>query len=395
MWVLALHVCVGVKSTILTGKHSMNTLSLVRDLTTQMNNSIAVPWIAKASFQALSVVHLGWWWLSKGKLYTKQKNIIPLAIGHGANYFIKIEFLRFGARLLLIITRAEECWKQTSSLGKAYRKLQDCLVGRYAFVAKPKWSKSNSTAVFSTTLHNWVSRRTEESRAFAARLSLCAYRIFKSAGKMGMRCWDLFDSLSADNEAMQEVVVNGMKWMDKVQSNQYYYIDKLRAGKPYVEKIILYSNMNMQADAIIEGFVDAVNTTASAARMLNKVSNAGGGAVVDLAKRSGTLAGAALGVLPYLSEGADDMLILDEAPSWSKKLEAKTTPCERFPTIQWSNSPKKPAHPSRKKEIEVFVSPEFKGKKIPDAQLPKLSEKQLRTIADYLEKKWSISQEVN
>lgn len=347
----------------------MNTLNLVRDFASQMNNSISLPWIARASFQALSVIHLGWWWFRKGKLYTQQKNILPLAIGHGMNYFVKIEFLRFGAKLLLIITRAEECWKQTSTLGRSYRKLENCLVGRYSFVPKPVWSKSNATGLFSICQKNWGNQKANECKVFAFRLAECAFRIFKHMGKLGMRFWDLFDSLSSDNEAMQEVVVNGMKWMDKVRTNQFYYIDKLRASKPYVEKIILYSNVNFKADEVIEGFVDAVNATASAAKTLNKVSNAGGGIVIEWLKRSGTLAGAAFGELNYLPPGADRFLILDETPQWSKKLQPERVSTQRFPKIQWENLPKKPS-PAKKPHIQ------------------KMQAQMMISVKDCQEKKW-------
>lgn len=290
----------------------MQTFAFVHNLSTQLNNNLPLPWAAKASFQALSIVHLGWWWFRKGSLYTQKKNTLPLVFGHVANHLIKIEFLRFGAKCLLVITRAEECWAQTLGLGQSYYQLYECVRGRYAQVIKPQWSKSNASSIFSATFHNSRREKVKKLKNFSVRILYCVLRIFENIGKTGMHFWDFFDALSANDEAMQEVVVNGMKWMDKVKSNQYYYINKIRASEAFVESIITYTNINYKAEDVIEGFVKGVNTTANIAKTIDRVSEAGGWAVFNLLKRSSTIAGATLGVLRFVPESAGDILNLDE-----------------------------------------------------------------------------------
>src|SRR5207253_1140756 len=119
-------------------------------------------------------------------------------------------------------------------------------------------------------------------------------------------------------------------WLDKIRNNQEYYIEKLRASKPYVENIISYTHLNVKADDVIQGFEEAVNTTASVANTLNTVSEASGETISELIKRSLTISGAALGILQDVPESMEHLLVLDNEPGWKKQLATEPS-VERFP----------------------------------------------------------------
>lgn len=369
----------------------MTPFSVVNALTGGMNQSIPLPWAARMSFQGLNILHYGWWFLKQNKIYFKGKNALPLLFGHGGNIWIQNPYLRFGAKCLLVIDRGEECWTQTFRLVRSYRKLHHCLTGRYSTVVKPKWSTKTSE-VFSLHFQNSKRQKLKALKALAYRIFFCIFDIFRSLSKLGMRLWDAYDAFYAENEAMQQAVVNGMKWLEKIGNNQEFYIEKLRKSKPYVENIISCLHLSIKAEDVIHGCEEAINKTASVANIVNTVSEASGESITKLVKRSLTVGGAALGMLQDVPESMEHLLVLDNEPGWNKQLMPEP-PVERFPKIQWKPIPKPPVLKRIKKRHIVPIKDKKAGL-CAKQNLPEISDKERATLIKLLqmypnERKWT------
>lgn len=308
----------------------MNPVSLVNDLTHEMMSPGQLSSMARLTLKSLYIGHLGWWLYRKKKLYSDTNNTFALACGNLFNWTIGDGMIRTGAKLLLIITRIEECKEQFLALGRDFTKLANCFKGRYSVVLKPKWHKSNKLSLISPTSKNGWKSKKKRLVAFSMRLYECIIKIFKRIGKVGMHMWDAYDAFFVTNEAMNEVFVNGIKWMDKLNGNKDYFIQKLASNKPLINKVLSGMNVrDLTAEQVVESVTKTLDITEKGVQVVHKVTNAGNKFLVNFAKNCLTNLAATFGQLHKLPGSA----LPPEELEWESKPKEQQE--ERYANVKW------------------------------------------------------------
>lgn len=225
---------VAVVNTVHTTVHTARTLTPVK---------VHVPGILWGIFSFIHKIHRIWRWYRKAEIYTNPKNFNQLIAGHVVNFAVGDSLvLRVAAQCILIATRIIACVEQIGVVSQAYRNWVNAITGNYQNTTKPKWDKGESKSCCSVSSAHWWKSVFNSIIERIKRIAVTTFLMFKELFVLNMRFMDAIESFSMSpetrNESINELFVNGTKFLDTMEKQQELLVDCLYENKPVVASIL-------------------------------------------------------------------------------------------------------------------------------------------------------------
>jgi len=241
-------------------------------------------------FATINKVHVAWRFYRKVDLYTKADTLAQMLAGHIINYaFGDLLFVRIAAQCVLISTRILECSQQQV---KAYKSAQHwwkaAVLGHYPTPIPRQWNqRGQSFWTLSNSTSIWIKQQSQCLYNRTMRIIHCTIKVFVNYFKLHMRLLDVIDSFFMSpyvhHEAVNEVFVNAMKWLNALAENKEELLNGLEENRGIIEKILNKSPITyLQLHKSVSGTLEKTEFLFIKAK---SASEAGGGILVELGKR--------------------------------------------------------------------------------------------------------------
>lgn len=257
---------------------------------------VKVPGIVWNFFTVVHRVHRIWRWYRKAEIYSNPNNFYSLVAGHVLNFALGDNMVvRIAAQCVLIANCITKCVSQIVSLSRTYRKWIHSFGGNdYQCKSMRKTNEiyEGQRGVFKNFFTPIIERIKKVAKA--------TFKLLKSIFKLSMKFMDAIESFSmspvTQNESINELFINGASFLDKMVKNQQLLLDTLENNKPLVSNILIGIKSSITADQLTETVSKSLSVTST----VQKISNAGGGALKNFAKHAVFGAAALVGVDKHL-----------------------------------------------------------------------------------------------
>jgi len=209
-----------------------------------------------AGFSALHKVHRLWRTYRRTKVYSNPDNFLRLMAGHAANFAVGDSLLfRVAAQCVLISTRILECAEQQRALQKSWDQLVHSFRGTYVIPAQADWGRGAKSDYLSPSTISWWNVSGTQLAKRAYRVAVGIIDVGSQAFQLSMKIMDAVEVFTFNpetgDEAMNELFVNGSKWMDQLVDNKELLISSLEGNRGLISKILEGTGANGSVDDLI------------------------------------------------------------------------------------------------------------------------------------------------
>lgn len=266
----------------------------------------------------ITKAHGVWDWYRWGDVYSNPNNFHALVAGHAVNLIVGDSLLvRIAAQCVLIAARILACVEQIRIVAQAYRNWINALTGQRYTITKVRWDKGIDKTSFATATLRWWKDAFMSVVDRIVRIAVATFMLFKEMFILSMRFMDAIKAFSMSpekqNEAVNELFVNGGLFVDKMVTEQQALVDYLsdKDNEEFVGNILT----GIGSKYTVENLIDAASSGLSAAQSVQSVVDYGGGIVKDFGKHAiwGLYAGC--GIARY----APTCIIPDPVAPWDKE----------------------------------------------------------------------------
>jgi hypothetical protein len=200
-------------------------------------------------FALVNKVHGAWRWYRKAELYTTPDRFFELLTGHFLHFVAgDLLIVRIAAQSLLIATRILECSQQQAAF---------CKTGS-------KW-----LLAFCSDSEEAGEQRLWERVALRIRaVAHYSLKLLEKGFRLSMGILDALDALClnphASCDAMQESIVNIVKWIDAVVENREQLLSKVDRNRQIIERLLERSSLSY------DQFYAALSRTIEGTRAVQK-----------------------------------------------------------------------------------------------------------------------------
>lgn len=239
--------------------------SLVQSTASELSQpKVQLPNPVMMAFKAVHRVHRMWRWVRMGKIYSNPDNFLKLAAGHGLNFaFGDSVLLRISAVSVLIATRIFECVEQHGKLEKAWGKVVDSFKNRHPWPIKIKWETRASNRWISPSSVTWWRYHAADICHRTQRVALSLWNLCKQIFILSMRIMDATETFSLSpstrNEGINQLFVNGTKWVDRLSENKDLLLKGLQANEAVIEKILKGIHSPLTSQQLIDAAAFSLN----------------------------------------------------------------------------------------------------------------------------------------
>lgn len=258
-----------------------------------------MPPIVWSAFMALNKVHGVWRWYRRVELYRNPDNLAQLLAGHVINFVIGDRLMvRIAAQCLLISTRILECVQQQTVLQESCQTWMGAIYGYYPKPCRRSWNLIPSNSWNSPSAVGVLKTKCESLWNYAERVVRCTADVFVQFFTLSMNIMDAMDTFCLSphthNDAVNEFVVNAMKWMDNLVENSEELLDGIRSNRMIIEKILVGSPITY--NQLHAGVAKTLEKTEMVHRKVKAIADCSNGALIQLGKRALTGAMIVLGL---------------------------------------------------------------------------------------------------
>lgn len=255
------------------------------------SSALTIPRPLMVFYMAAHQVHRVWRWIRLGKIYSNPDNFLALSAGHGVNaLFGKSILLRISAVSVLIATRILECVEQQTCVQTAWTHLTDAYHDHYTVAIKVEWD-SNGKKFLSSSTMTWCRFQYKKTTEKTKRIALCTFQLIKEAFILSMKMIDTIETFylspSTQNEGINQLFVNGTRWVEKLVDNKELLIDGLVSNKTLIEKILKGVHSPFTSDQLIETTRSALEKTEKFHSTIQGANKDFGGFVIACGKKWG------------------------------------------------------------------------------------------------------------
>lgn len=240
-----------------------------------LNDAAPLPQPVWALIRGAGSIHMLWRLNRKRELYQDPDNWVGLIAGHLAGHYFDAGFLRTSAHMLHIATKVQEYADEVRLFREDVRDLAYAIDGYY--LPTPPEAACEST--FNAAL---LKAQAERARVRLCRIRLYSFRVVQRIFNLAMRLMDIYDSLYRTDEAMNELFVNGSRWMDHFSRNRVELAAGMRSVQEQMELVLRKWEIDVDVDAYISRINRIGEAMEHVATTYKRVGKSGG----DFLKRS-------------------------------------------------------------------------------------------------------------
>lgn len=211
--------------------------------------SLRLPRFAWHLFSMINKVHGAWRWYRKVELYTTPDRFFELLAGHVLHFVVGDLFIvRIAAQSLLIATRILECSQQQAAFCRTGKKWLRAF-------SSPEYQYAHSPLIKGK---KWISPSSfcwwrQIGADFAARVQAIvhfSFKLFERGFRLSMSLLDALDAICLNphtaQDAMQESVVNIMKWIDAIVENRQELLKRVGENRQIIERLLEKSSLTYE-----------------------------------------------------------------------------------------------------------------------------------------------------
>jgi hypothetical protein len=213
--------------------------------------SSRMPRIGWQLFGLLNRGHAIWRYYRKIELYQTPGKFFELAAGHAVRFVAgDILIVRLAAQALLIATRVLECVQQQAAFCREGRKWKTALSGVYPQRVRYFAGRQNRFGWLSPSFVCSVKSRYAWIVARVQKMAHHTFKLFKRLFRLSMGMLDAMDALclnpQTSQDAVNECVVNLVKWVDAIAKNKEELLCGLERNKEVIQRLLEYSKVNYE-----------------------------------------------------------------------------------------------------------------------------------------------------
>lgn len=233
----------------------MNVFSLITSTVQEISDNGLQQSGLKIGLKIICLYHRGKAFIQRTKVYMEPQNIFPYMVGNILYYTVDNKTLKTYAKVFLILECFENCVKKIQVLQKLCQKYKK--------------------VIFSYQL-NQIELEKKESLSITCKAQLWSHLIYKILSitmqffnelvALSFATWEIYEAFYADDKAVQECVMNTIKWSEMLHNNKALLKEKLTKNKITIDAIFrgLHIENKISAQAFIEGihkFLDTADLT--------------------------------------------------------------------------------------------------------------------------------------
>lgn len=223
-------------------------------------------------FTLVNKVHAGWRWYRKVELYKTPGKFFQLLAGHALHFLAgDLLVVRIAAQSLLIATRVLECTQQQGSLCKEARKWSAAVRAPDSINFRMRKSRRRVYWISPSSFY-FLEHSIECLLLRIQKIAHHTFKLFIRVFRLSMGMMDVMDVLclnpQSSHDAMNESVVNLIKWIDAIVENRKELLAGIKGNRQIIQRLLENSPLTY------EQFYEAVSRTIQGTRAIQKKVNA-------------------------------------------------------------------------------------------------------------------------